>query len=60
LQSDLARLRLCDRFTWLNGGPTQRCKQPNRPQPFFALRESFDRRARSTSRSAELQPAAEC
>lgn len=48
---------LSDRFTWLNGGPTHRRKQPNRPQrslpfdrdyrpkeAFFAMRDSFDQR----------------
>jgi endo-1,4-beta-xylanase len=48
---------LCDRFTWLNNGPTHHRKQPNRPQrslpfdsdyrpkqAFFAMRESFDHR----------------
>lgn len=46
-----------DRHTWLNGGPTHRQKQPNRPQrsllfdndykpkeDFFAARECFDQR----------------
>lgn len=48
---------ISDRFTWLNGGPTHRRKQPDRPQralpfdrdfrpkeAFFAIRESFDQR----------------
>jgi endo-1,4-beta-xylanase len=61
---------LSDRFTWLNGGPTHRRKQPNRPQrslpfdadykpkpAFFALRESFDRHARSTEPSGLGAPA---
>jgi endo-1,4-beta-xylanase len=51
---------LSDRFTWLNSGPTHHRKQPDRPQrslpfdrdyrpkeAFFALRESFDRRAQT-------------
>ncbi len=49
-----------DRHTWLNGGPTHKRKQPNRPQrslpfdsdyrpkeAFFAMRECFDSRSRS-------------
>ncbi len=49
---------ISDRRTWLNDGPTHHRKQPNRPQrslpfdpayrptpAFFALRDSFDRRA---------------
>ena len=51
-----------DRHTWLNGGPTHKRKQPNRPQrslpfdsdyrpkeAFFAMRECFDRRTTSSS-----------
>jgi endo-1,4-beta-xylanase len=51
---------LSDRFTWLNTGATHHRKQPNRPQrslpfdrdyrpkeAFFALRDSFDHRAKT-------------
>jgi endo-1,4-beta-xylanase len=51
---------LSDRFTWLNSGPTHHRKQPDRPQrslpfdrdyrpkeAFFALRDSFDHRAKT-------------
>jgi len=50
---------ISDRFTWLNNGPAEHRKQPNRPQrslpfdrdfrpkeAFFAVRDSFDRRPR--------------
>jgi endo-1,4-beta-xylanase len=48
---------ICDRFTWLNDGPTHHKKQPNRPQrslpfddnyrpkkAFFALRDGFNQK----------------